>query len=683
MNKLKSILWIQVIAFSLFVVGCDSFGGLIGGEADLSKLEGTWVRVESNNPVNDFMKIEVVGNTGTVVDDATSGFNVGDVKWQTISPNEGETFTHSELGSDYNYYDGTITIVNDDELSISVNNSGAGNTQKWLRDDGSIVPTKGETLECNGFNVARTLANGPAAVDYIVPSGCVLNVTAALTIEPGTVIEFEENAGIGIYDNGTINAVGTETAQIVLRGAQNVAGYWRGIHTETNSLTNRLEYVTIQNAGSNYVYCCNQVATVFVKDGKMAFKDVTITDGEGHGIYAKSSAEFSAYENVTISSHKLEPLAIAPNLIQYLDGTNSDYSGNDEDYVRILVSRLNEAVTAPANNVPYLLEGKVFDITEPMIVEAGAEFVVEENGGIGIFDEGSLTIQGTAANPVIIRGKQSVAGYWRGIHLETNKIANKFEYLQLSEAGGDYVYCCNPIASIYFKDGNLSLSNITVSNGDNYGIYVNTNARFGTYSSNTINTHNDFPLSGPIAALGDLDGTESNYTGNNGNKDFIEMRNSQLSDPMTLKKTNVPYWVPGAVVDIKEAFTMEPGVEIVFAENGGLGVYDQGTLNAEGTAAAPIIFRGSENIQGYWRGIHVETNSGSNVFNHVTVDNAGSNYVYCCNDKAGLFLRAGQFTVENSTFSNSGGCGIYVRSGATLTESGNTFSNNADGNICN
>ncbi|MEL7535420.1 MAG: hypothetical protein AAFN10_29300, partial [Bacteroidota bacterium] len=56
---------------------------------------------------------------------------------------------------------------------------------------------------------------------------------------------------------------------------------------------------------------------------------------------------------------------------------------------------------------------------------------------------------------------------------------------------------------------------------------------------------------------------------------------------------------------------------------------------------------------------------------------------YCCNDKAGLILKGGQVTVNNSNFLNSGGCGIAVKNGGTLTEGGNTFSNNAEGNICN
>ncbi|MEZ4851034.1 MAG: hypothetical protein R3B93_20945, partial [Bacteroidia bacterium] len=112
-------------------------------------------------------------------------------------------------------------------------------------------------------------------------------------------------------------------------------------------------------------------------------------------------------------------------------------------------------------------------------------------------------------------------------------------------------------------------------------------------------------------------------------------------------------------------------------------VYDNGTLNAVGTASNKIIFRGKENVKGYWRGIHTETNSNSNEITHAEIANAGSNYVYCCNDIAGLIVKDGKMKVTNSYIHDNDGCGIFVKSGATLEESGNTFANNTDGNICN
>lgn len=684
MKKLKSLFWIQAIALGLFIAGCDSFGG-IGKTADISKLEGDWIRVESNNPGSDFMKVRMAGTSGSITDKAGSGFAVGDTKWDIITGgDEKDVFPYQELGSDYNYYDAVITLVSEDEISISVGSSGAGNAQKWVRDDGSIAPTVGETLDCSGFNVARTLVNGTADVDYIVPNGCILDVTAALTIEPGTVIEFEENAGIGVYGQGTINAVGTADKQIILRGTQNVSGYWRGLHVETKSISNRLESVTIKNAGSNYVYCCNELATVFVKGGKLAFKDVTITDGESYGIYANTDAEFPTYENVTISTHKSGAMYLAPVVLQYLDGNGSDYTGNEQDYIRVLAGNVNEAITLPANNVPYLFDGGVIDITDALTIEAGAELVMSENAGLGVYDNGSLKIQGTSSNPVSIRGREIIAGYWRGIHIETNSLSNDFQYVNISEAGSNYVYCCNVKASVFLKGGKLAIANSNISNGSEYGLYANASAEIRSFLSNTITTHGETPLYLAPERAGELDGVESDFSGNAAGKDFIKVLDGSINNSTNWKKANVPYLIEtAAVIDVKQPLTIEPGTEITFGPDAGLGIYDQGSINAIGTASAPIIFNSKENVQGFWRGVHVETNSIDNEFAYVTVDNAGSNYVYCCNDKAGLILKGGQMVVSNSTFKNSGGCGITVKSSGNLTESNNTFNNNAEGDLCN
>ncbi|MEL6590761.1 MAG: hypothetical protein AAFQ68_11795, partial [Bacteroidota bacterium] len=558
-----------------------------------------------------------------------------------------------------------------------------GNAQKWLRDDGTIAPTVGETLDCNSFTVDRVLTNGPATVDYVVPSGCVLDITAALTIEPGTVIEFEENAGIGVYDNGTIKAIGTESEQIVLRGTQNVQGYWRGIHIETNSLNNRFENLTVQNAGANYVYCCNEVATIFLKDGKLALKNVTVAEGGAHGIYARSSAEFSEYSNVTVTTHKETPLLVAPNILQYLDGETSDYTGNDQDFIEVLDGDFTEAATIKANNVAFLFPNKVLDVKEAIEFEAGTDIFVSENGGIGVFDNGALKLSGTASANVLIRGKEPVAGYWRGIHMETSSLKNQFSYAQISEAGSDYVYCCNDIATVFLKAGKLAMDHTTLLNGDGYGLLVKEAAELREYQANTITSHNDFPIYIHAERIGELDGSASDYSGNVGDHDYVAIFTSTTENATTFPKNNVPYLViTNTVLNFKEPLKIDAGVEVVFEQNAGMGIYDNGTFNVIGTASEKIIFRGRENVSGYWRGIHTETTSSENRMDHVELRNAASNYVYCCNDFAGLLVKSGTMEVTNSYIADNDGCGIFVKSGGTLTEAGNTFANNTDGNIC-
>ncbi len=674
---LTVLLFCSVASFGCDALGLSDDDGDDDGTPNISDVAGDWIRVESNNPSNDFMKVRVTGSAGTITDRAGSGFSNGAVKWSAITPGASGIFNYSELGSDNNYYDATMTMVNANELEIAVGHTGAGNTQKWLRDDGSIVDTTATELACD-ISDDTTLTKKAGDVDYFVPSNCVVDITATLTINPGVVIAFEANSGLGVYDTGSLNAVGTASEPIILRGTNNVRGYWRGIHTESDAV---LKHVQIKNAGSNYVYCCNDKAALFAKRGRLTLENSTITQSGEFGLVMRNDLDLVSFVANTITDNAMAPVSTTFEVAAGMDGAGSSYAGNDEDYIEIAETTVNQATTIAANDVPYLVEGNVVDVTEAMTVQEGVEIAFEENGGIGVYDNGSLSLDGTAANPVKLYGKSNVRGYWRGIHLETNSLNNRFSYAMISDAGANYVYCCNIVASVFVKDGRFSIANSEISNGEEYGLYASKDAQL-TYAANTIETHGNMPLYLAAERAGELDGAGSTYTNNDVN--YVGIYNSDISEAVTWPANSVPYLVEGGVVvDVKEGLTIAEGAEIVFRENAGLGVYDNGYLKAVGTSSAQIAFRGLENLQGYWRGIHTETNSLNNIISHAVIQNAGSNYVYCCNEKAGLLVKAGTMEVENSFISDNAGCGIFVRPGATLSESGNTFSSNEDGHICN
>lgn len=261
--------------------------------------------------------------------------------------------------------------------------------------------------------------------------------------------------------------------------------------------------------------------------------------------------------------------------------------------------------------------------------------------------------------------------------METNSISNNLEYLEVYDAGSNYVYCCNAIAALFFKDGRCALTNVTVGRAAEYGIIAKNAFEFTDYDNVSVDSEME-PLYLAAERVGEIEANGSLSGGTSHN--YIKLENSDIASPVTFPDQNIPYLVD-FVMDIKNALTIDAGVDMVFMQGGGLGVYDAGSLTIEGTDAQNVVLTGYEAVQGYWRGIHSETNSLANSIDHAQILYAGGNYVYCCNDKAGLFVKSGIFTLTNSEVSHSGGYGVIVRSGAELTEAGNTFSNNADGNI--
>ncbi|RSK40259.1 hypothetical protein [Mangrovimonas spongiae] len=99
----------------------------------LDDLQGTWLRTGGNHEGNEGMIINIIDENGVIVDPVTSGFEIDDVKWMNIQADDINDFTHSELGSDYNYYSANINFQSDDVIWISVDASGAGNYQEWTR----------------------------------------------------------------------------------------------------------------------------------------------------------------------------------------------------------------------------------------------------------------------------------------------------------------------------------------------------------------------------------------------------------------------------------------------------------------------------------------------------------------------------------------------------------------------
>lgn len=102
-------------------------------EYNLEELQGNWIRVGGNNPINNGMTIEVLENQGTIINPVESGFEKNDIKWLDIRAISEMNFEYKELGSDSNYYPSLLFFQEDDTLRVDVNHSGAGNYQKWIR----------------------------------------------------------------------------------------------------------------------------------------------------------------------------------------------------------------------------------------------------------------------------------------------------------------------------------------------------------------------------------------------------------------------------------------------------------------------------------------------------------------------------------------------------------------------
>lgn len=144
----------------------------------LDHIQGNWVRVESNNPSNDGMRIRVEGDRATITampPRGSSRFHVGQVVWQDLSTFDSGSGSLEVRGSDGAYYLSEMTITEitgvrgqATRLAIDVDKENSpGNDQTWAYAGPSI---DGDWVLVDGGNQGlRVRVDGDRATIRYVP----------------------------------------------------------------------------------------------------------------------------------------------------------------------------------------------------------------------------------------------------------------------------------------------------------------------------------------------------------------------------------------------------------------------------------------------------------------------------------------------------------------------------------
>ena len=119
---------------------------------------------------------------------------------------------------------------------------------------------------------------------------------------------------------------------------------------------------------------------------------------------------------------------------------------------------------------------------------------------------------------------------------------------------------------------------------------------------------------------------------------------------------------------VRGELTIAAGAEVEFAQDASLIVAAEGSLRAEGTAGSPIVFRGGEDLPGYWKGIEIGTVSAGNVLSNVLFRNAGSEAWFGGPNSTGTLhvSSTGLVALANVLFEQSGGYAVVVQHGGRI-----------------
>lgn len=324
-------------------------------------------------------------------------------------------------------------------------------------------------------------------------------------------------------------------------------------------------------------------------------------------------------------------------------------------------------------------------ITQGITLEPGV--VIENAADAGLWFSGNnafLDARGTAAKNIIFRGMDKVKGSWKAIHIASNNVNNKLDYVQILHAGSSEI--SNKKAALVLQSNTntqASITNTRISQSGGYGLYIDgNNGNITAFANNNFSDNEAAPIRFGAENMYMLD--KNSVYQNNGIQ-AIEIASAGNTNAAFKNPGTVPY--PGLRYHVYSSFelrtevTFASGVTCLFDEGKRLWVTSEGAIIAN-AVTDPISFKGMVEVQGAWLGFEIASPSPLNSLDGVIIRHGGDNggrgaNIYLFGSSPGS-----QLTITNSVISDSETWGIYATSGSVvLNESNNTFSNNALGDI--
>ena len=260
-----------------------------------------------------------------------------------------------------------------------------------------------------------------------------------------------------------------------------------------------------------------------------------------------------------------------------------------------------------------------------LTIEPGTRIVVNVDAYVdlgGVASDPTVTINGTEQEPVIICGIEPTPGYWRGLHLGPSVTTNsEIHHLRVFDGGGngpavviESAVLVDELRVVGSADLGLRASKFGANSS---GLSVYYSAGAVELSGTDAVTH--FPLGGV-------------FTGNIEN--LARLSFNRVLEDTTYHDVGIPYLQEVSTEVMEQAaVTFEAGVEYQFASDVEFEVgafANIATWNVNGTAQAPVVFRGLVEQPGYWRGVIVGANvsSASSVeYLELRDGGGGSSYV--------------------------------------------------------
>lgn len=380
----------------------------------------------------------------------------------------------------------------------------------------SNLPTGTPEIINADITSSRTLVNRVQGVDYEMQGNIdVLGSSTVLTINEGVTIRFTQGSGLYIGPDATLTANGSSSANITFTGAQAVAGYWDGIVFKSLSTSNLLRYCIVEHAGNSGNTAdnpaCVNLGVNGNNPGAARLENCTIRTSANFGVYVDKASYFTGFTSNTLSDAATYPLGMFYTCAGSLNSNNT-FSGNTNNFI-LLKGESSAAfyanyasLTIPKMNVPYMVQGILANENGTTNISAGVEMVFLSAAGFLTMDytndEPTLNFNGTASEPITLRGRDNVAGAWRGVHISKGNLTMNHVTMQNANGPGGYsstTQTANCSVSIYVAQGtsNVNITGCNISNNSGDGIKL-----YRPYAASTLNYNSDIKTGNTFTVTG-------------------------------------------------------------------------------------------------------------------------------------------------------------------------------------
>jgi hypothetical protein len=354
---------------------------------------------------------------------------------------------------------------------------------------------------------------------------------------------------------------------------------------------------------------------------------------------------------------------------------------------------LTNIITDPTKP-DYIVKSDI-SVEAKLTINPGVVIEFETNTGLYIDSNpvGTIIAKGTAADQIVFTGKQKINGFWKGIMITSPSPLNEMDFVQVSYGGSA------PLTGVGIKSnlvvygnatpgGSLKITNSSFTHSGGYGLYIEDgNALLTGFANNTVSNNTGNAMYVEADQVHMLDAA-SKFNNANAGFNGVEIDGFTRDDA---PEVTWPAFTDGSKylvsndIEIKSVVKIAPGATFEFAADKALYVDSNpmGTIIAKGTAAQKITFTGKQKTNGFWRGIMIYSASSLNEMDFVEISYGGSNSLVGVGIKSNLVVYGnatpgGSLKITNSSFTHSGGYGLYIEDGsATLTGfANNTVSNN-------